>query len=128
MFTTLTGAAIYALALFPGIAFAFAREGHQPVGRRSAVRELAGIVLVSAVCDVAISMLLIAISFFVSPLATRHCTYQVDPGRGRLHGRVLPPALHRRSFSCSPGHASWVVAWERTSQFARAGSVVAIED
>lgn len=69
MFTTLTGAALYVLALFPGIAFAFAREGHRPVGRRSALRELAGIVLVSAVCDVVISLLLLGISFFVAPVA-----------------------------------------------------------
>ena len=69
MFTTLTGATLYILALFPGIAFAFAREGHRPVGRRSALRELAGIVLVSAVCDVVISLVLLGISFFVAPVA-----------------------------------------------------------
>lgn len=68
MFTTLSGAALYVLALFPGIAFAFAREGHRPVGRRSPLRELGSIIFVSAACDVVVSFVLLVVSFFVAPV------------------------------------------------------------
>lgn len=48
--TSIWGVALYVFALFPGIAFIFAREGHRPVSKRSAFRETATVVFVSAIC------------------------------------------------------------------------------
>lgn len=48
--TNIWGVAFYVFALFPGVAFLFAREGHRPTAKRSVLRETASVVLVSAVC------------------------------------------------------------------------------
>lgn len=68
MFTTLTGALLYVLALFPGVAYVFAREGHRPRGKQSALRELAEIVFVSAICDTVVGLIVLLLSTFISPL------------------------------------------------------------
>ncbi|WP_217635027.1 DUF6338 family protein, partial [Plantibacter sp. MMLR14_011] len=53
--TSALGVAFYVFALFPGVAFIFAREGHQPAVKRSVLRETAALVFVSAVCDAIIA-------------------------------------------------------------------------
>lgn len=54
--TTLVGITLYVFALFPGIAFVFALEGHRPSGKRSVLRETATVVFVSAVCAAIIAL------------------------------------------------------------------------
>jgi hypothetical protein len=68
--TTLFGVAFYVFALFPGIAFGFAREGHRPVGKRSVVRETATVVFISTICDSVIA-LMIAIAAAIWPDVNR---------------------------------------------------------
>jgi len=48
--TDIWGVGWYVFALFPGVAFIFAREGHQPAIKRSALRETAAVVFISATC------------------------------------------------------------------------------
>lgn len=52
------GVAFYVFALFPGVAFIFAREGHQPAAKRSVLRETAALVFVSAICDAVVALVL----------------------------------------------------------------------
>ncbi len=65
--TSLWGVAFYVFALFPGIAFTFAREGHQPVVRRSAVRETATIVFISTICDAVLALIIAVAATAIQP-------------------------------------------------------------
>lgn len=62
------GLAFYIFALFPGVAFLFAREGHTPVSRRSALRETATVVLVSTICDSVVFLVVAIASTFLPDL------------------------------------------------------------
>lgn len=67
--TTIAGIALYIFSLFPGVAFIFAREGHQPTAKRSVLRESATIVLVSTICEVLLALILVLVSIFVPDVA-----------------------------------------------------------
>ncbi|WP_368859348.1 DUF6338 family protein [Curtobacterium flaccumfaciens] len=54
--TSALGVAFYVFALFSGAAFIFAREGHQPAVKRTALRETAVLVFVSAICDAIVAV------------------------------------------------------------------------
>lgn len=69
--TSLLGVALYVFALFPGIAFIFAREGHQPAVKRSALRETASLIFVSAICDAITAFLIVVVAHWWSDLDTR---------------------------------------------------------
>jgi len=69
--TSALGVAFYVFALFPGVAFIFAREGHQPAVKRSALRETATLVFVSAICDAVVALVIAAASIWWSDLRTR---------------------------------------------------------
>lgn len=69
--TSALGVAFYVFALFPGVAFIFAREGHQPAVKRSVLRETAALVFVSAVCDAIIAAAVALVSIWWSTLRTR---------------------------------------------------------
>lgn len=62
--TSIWGVAFYVFALFPGVAFVFAREGHRAVGKRSALRETATVVFVSAICDAIVALGVIVFAAF----------------------------------------------------------------
>jgi hypothetical protein len=62
------GVAFYVFALFPGVAFVFAREGHQPSAKRSAIRETASIVFVSVICDAVLALALVLAGALWKPL------------------------------------------------------------
>ncbi|QHC71786.1 DUF6338 family protein [Rathayibacter sp. VKM Ac-2801] len=66
--TSLWEIAIYVFALFPGVAFIFAREGHRPAGKRSAIRETATVVFVSTLCDAALALVLTVLASFLPGL------------------------------------------------------------
>lgn len=68
--TSIWGVAFYVFALFPGVAFIFAREGHRPVGKRSAVRETATVVFVSTICDATVALVVIGMSACWPPIRT----------------------------------------------------------
>lgn len=59
--TTLFGVAFYVFALFPGVAFTFARDGHHPAGKRSVVRETASVVFISTLCDAVVALIAAAV-------------------------------------------------------------------
>lgn len=61
--TSLGAVMFYVFALFPGMAFFFAREGHRPPVRQSILRETGAIVLVSALCDGVLALLLAAVAW-----------------------------------------------------------------
>jgi hypothetical protein len=63
--TTIAGIALYVFSLFPGFAFIFAREGHQPSTKRSVLRESATIILVSTICEVLLALVVVLVSVFV---------------------------------------------------------------
>lgn len=69
--TSLLGIAFYVFALFPGIAFIFAREGHQPAVKRTALRETASLVFVSAICDAVTALLVVIAAHWWTGLGTR---------------------------------------------------------
>lgn len=69
--TSALGVAFYVFALFPGVAFIFAREGHQPAVKRSVLRETAALVFVSAVCDAIIAAAVAFVSIWWGTLRTR---------------------------------------------------------
>lgn len=69
--TNLLGATLYVFALFPGVAFLFAREGHQPAVKRSAWRETATVVFVSTLCDALIAGLVAVVSLWWGELHLR---------------------------------------------------------
>lgn len=69
--TSLLGIAFYVFALFPGIAFIFAREGHQPAVKRSVLRETASLVFVSAICDAVTALLVVIAARWWTDLGTR---------------------------------------------------------
>lgn len=69
--TSTLGLALYVFALFPGLAFIFAREGHRPPAKRSAFRETATVVFVSVVCDALIGLLVVLGSLVDDSLRTR---------------------------------------------------------
>lgn len=56
--TSALGIVFYVFALFPGVAFIFAREGHRPAVKRSVLRETAALVIVSAICDAVIAAMI----------------------------------------------------------------------
>lgn len=62
--TSIWGVALYVFALFPGIAFIFAREGHRPVSKQSALRETATVVFVSAICAAVLSLAVAGVAVF----------------------------------------------------------------
>jgi Family of unknown function (DUF6338) len=63
--TNIFGVALYIFALFPGIIFAFSRERHKPSVKRTAFRETTTVLLVSAICDGAVFLAIVGISFAV---------------------------------------------------------------
>lgn len=65
---SLFGVVFYVFALFPGLAFLFAREGHQPAVKRTVIRETASIVFVSVICDAVLVLLLLAVGSLWAPL------------------------------------------------------------
>ena len=67
--TSIWGVAFYVFALFPGVAFVFAREGHHASSKRSALRETASVVFVSAVCDAAVALVVVAVAVAVPEVA-----------------------------------------------------------
>jgi len=67
--TSIWGVAFYVFALFPGVAFVFAREGHRASSKRSAFRETASVVFVSAVCDAVVALVVVAIALSVPGVA-----------------------------------------------------------
>lgn len=69
--TSMWGIALYVFALFPGLAFMFAREGHRATGKRSALRETATVVFVSTVCDAIIVMMFVLLTVFNPDLRLR---------------------------------------------------------
>jgi hypothetical protein len=69
--TSALGVAFYVFALFPGVAFIFAREGHQPAVKRTALRETAALVFVSAICDAIVAALVATASIWWTDLRTR---------------------------------------------------------
>ncbi|PPI47042.1 DUF6338 family protein [Rathayibacter tritici] len=69
--TSALGVAFYVFALFPGIAFIFAREGHQPAVKQTALRETAALVFVSAICDAIVAVLVAVASIWWGTLRTR---------------------------------------------------------
>lgn len=69
--TSALGVAFYVFALFPGVAFIFAREGHQPVVKRSALRETATLVFISAVCDALVALIVATASIWWADLRDR---------------------------------------------------------
>jgi hypothetical protein len=62
------GLFVYAIALFPGIAFLFAREGHRTSARRSVFRETAAVIFVSGIADAIIACLAILVAKSVPPV------------------------------------------------------------
>jgi hypothetical protein len=61
--TNIFGVALYIFALFPGIIFTFSRERHKPSVKRTAFRETTTVLLVSAVCDGAVFLVIVGLSF-----------------------------------------------------------------
>ncbi len=66
--TDLLGVAVYVFALFPGVAFNFAREGHRPSGKRSAIRETATVVFVSTVCNAVVALVVAVAATLIRPV------------------------------------------------------------
>ncbi|KZX20531.1 DUF6338 family protein [Rathayibacter tanaceti] len=62
--TSIWGVALYVFALFPGIAFIFDHEGHRPVSKRSALRETATVVFVSAICAAVLGVVVAIVAAF----------------------------------------------------------------
>ena len=62
--STVLGITLYVFGLGPGLAFAFAREGHRPAAKRSVFRETAAVILVSAVCDSIVGLFAVLVSMF----------------------------------------------------------------
>jgi len=69
--TSALGVVFYVFALFPGVAFIFAREGHQPAVKRSALRETATLVFISAICDALVALVVATASIWWSDLRDR---------------------------------------------------------
>jgi hypothetical protein len=69
--TSALGVAFYVFALFPGVAFIFAREGHQPAVKRTALRETATLVFVSAICDAVVAVSIAIASLWWADLRIR---------------------------------------------------------
>ncbi|MWV75832.1 hypothetical protein C5C31_12270 [Rathayibacter rathayi] len=69
--TSALGVAFYVFALFPGVAFIFAREGHQPAVKQTALRETAALVFVSAICDAIVAVLIAVASIWWVTLRAR---------------------------------------------------------
>jgi hypothetical protein len=69
--TSVLGVAFYVFALFPGVAFIFAREGHQPAVKRTALRETATLVFVSAICDALVAVVVAVASIWWIDLRSR---------------------------------------------------------
>lgn len=69
--TSALGVAFYVFALFPGVAFIFAREGHQPAVKRSALRETATLVFISAICDALVAIAVAVVSIWWVQLRDR---------------------------------------------------------
>lgn len=80
--TSVLGVAFYVFALIPGVVFLFAREGHRPVGKRSALRETATVIFVSTICDGIVALAVIA-------------------------GAVAQPELYRVVVSMLSGDMTW---------------------
>jgi len=66
--TTLLSVALYVFALFPGVAFGFARDGHRPAGKRSAIRETASVVFISTICNGLVAVVIAVIATRVPPV------------------------------------------------------------
>lgn len=69
--TSALGVVFYVFALFPGVAFIFAREGHQPTVKRSALRETATLVFTSAICDAFVALVVALVSIWWVQLRDR---------------------------------------------------------
>jgi hypothetical protein len=69
--TSALGVVFYVFALFPGVAFIFAREGHQPAVKRSALRETATLVFISAICDALVALVVAVVSIWWVQLRDR---------------------------------------------------------
>ncbi|SDQ14175.1 DUF6338 family protein [Leucobacter chromiiresistens] len=68
--TTLWGITLYIAALFPGVAYAFAREGHRAVAKRTVLRETVTFVFVSFVCDAIVIVVILFAAIWFRPLGT----------------------------------------------------------
>jgi hypothetical protein len=82
--TNIFGVALYIFALFPGIIFTFSRERHKPSVKRTAFRETTTVLLVSAVCDGAVFLVVVGLSFAIPGISRVGLSFfapwnQLDP-------------------------------------------------